>query len=1196
MLHSPLSQPPAPSQATATRQARPAADPGGARGADEARADVPGASPSALPSPAAPRLYHAHAPLWGALEGAGTVWPSELDRVADLGFTHLLLAPIAQPGKDGDVQAPADHDALHPALGDGPTVDALAAVRRLAQARGLTLFIDLPLARVSAQGRLATSQGSWLQPRPATAIALDPRRALTAPGQVPLAWHDAAARDGLVPWATALMQRCIDAGVQGFFCEPVAAADGLPWAELIGAARRHAPGTRFLAWTPGLAHGAMPALATAGFDGAFSSLPWWDFQADWLLDEQRALLPFGDVIALADSLYGPRCADQGEAAARRALWAAAATGDGLLVPMGFEHGWTDPLDPRAAGLDTWGALRDEGGLDLHRELQQANAWQARHGAPYRGSLLRRHTGAGAALTVLSRTAPRANDAPALVLALNPVLHRAASIAAGPVLADIGTAPARLLAGDGTGTIGVDGRLALGPGGVALQQAVPAEAVTVSPPTKRTLDRKAAEAALDWPRIAIEQVTPQCDGGRFAVRRMVGDTVRVEADAWMDGHDKLALAVRWRALDSEGWQETRMRPLLNDRWVGFFPLDRLGRHEFTVEAWRDSYGTWAGEIEKKHAAGVDVTLELEEGRMLVAEAVERGGAASDPALVALAARLAPATAGKAAKSGKAGKAARGVGGEPGGSDTKLTPALDADARLAALLDPAVRAAMDRADPQAFLARHPQTQRIEAERLAARFGSWYELFPRSAANDGQTHGTFDDVIGRLPSIRAMGFDVLYFPPIHPIGRAHRKGRNNSLVAGPDDPGSPYAIGSEDGGHDALHPQLGTFDDFARMRDAAAAHGMELALDFAIQCSPDHPWLRDNKAWFAFRPDGTVKYAENPPKKYEDIVNVDFYSERTDAKGKRAAPELWMALRDVVLFWVSQGVKLFRVDNPHTKPLPFWEWMIGDVRGRHPDVIFLAEAFTRPKMMARLAKLGFSQSYTYFTWRNDKRELTEYLTELNAQPLRETYGPHFFVNTPDINPYFLQRSGRPSFLIRASLATLLSGLWGMYNGFELCEALPHVVGGKAKEEYGDSEKYQLRAWDWQQPGNIVAEIARLNSIRLANPALHSHLGLHFVEAHDDQVLAFAKSTEAADGDADRFGDNVIVAAVNLDPQQAHETTFELPLWRFGLPDDASVEVEDLMTGQRLRWQGKWQRVRLDPHQMPFAVWRVQPLEETT
>jgi starch synthase (maltosyl-transferring) len=462
-------------------------------------------------------------------------------------------------------------------------------------------------------------------------------------------------------------------------------------------------------------------------------------------------------------------------------------------------------------------------------------------------------------------------------------------------------------------------------------------------------------------------------------------------------------------------------------------------------------------------------------------------------------------------------------------------------------------------------------VEAERLAARFSSWYELFPRSQTGDPARHGTFDDVVRRLPQIRAMGFDTLYFPPIHPIGRVNRKGPNNTLTPGSSDPGSPYAIGSAEGGHDALHPELGTFEDFRALVAAAREHGLELALDFAIQCSPDHPWLKAHPGWFDWRPDGTIKYAENPPKKYQDIVNVDFW--KADS-----IPDLWIALRDVVLFWVGQGVKVFRVDNPHTKPFPFWEWLIADIRGVHPDAIFLSEAFTRPAAMYRLAKIGFSQSYTYFTWRNGKKELTDYLTELSTTDVAEYFRPHFFVNTPDINPTYLHTSGRAGFQVRAVLAATLSGLFGVYSGFELCEAEP-VPG---KEEYWESEKYEVKPRDWQRAGNIIEDIARLNRLRRAFPALQTHLNVSFYNAWNDQILYYGKRAPG--------GSEIILVAVNLDPHNAQECDFEIPLWEFGLGDHDRLDVEDLVGGGRFRWQGKIQHLWLDPGQ-PYAIWRVTP-----
>ena len=649
-----------------------------------------------------------------------------------------------------------------------------------------------------------------------------------------------------------------------------------------------------------------------------------------------------------------------------------------------------------------------------------------------------------------------------------------------------------------------------------------------------------EQAVSLPRIAIESIMPAVEQGEYAAKALQGRPLTLSTVLVCDGHGKLAGEIIWRrSADVDTWQRVPLEHQGNDLWQAELTPRQTGKLYFAVEAWVDAWASFSDELNKKHLAGVPVGLELQEGERLLQDTLEQ----ADPVHIDMLQELLVA----------------------------LAESRDDHARVTLLLSSHTRDIMRLAGQRAHLVRSAEYP-LDVERPLAEFASWYELFPRSETRDPNRHGTFDDVIQRLPDIARMGFDVLYFPPIHPIGLTHRKGPNNSLQAGPDDPGSPYAIGSAEGGHDAVHPLLGDLDDFRRLVTAARSHKLEIALDFAIQCSPDHPWLKQHPGWFSWRPDGTIRYAENPPKKYQDIVNVDFYAED-------AMPGLWLALRDVVLFWVEQGVTLFRVDNPHTKPLPFWEWLIADIRHRHPDVIFLAEAFTRPAMMARLGKIGFSQSYTYFTWRNTKEELESYFTELNEPPWRDCYRPNFFVNTPDINPYFLQRSGRAGFLIRAALATMGSGLWGMYSGFELCEGDP-VPG---REEYLDSEKYQLRPRDWNAPGNIIAEIARLNRIRRNNPALHSHLGLQVYHAWNDNILYFGKRT------ADLS--NFILVAISLDPFNAQEAHFELPLWEFGLNDDASTHGEDLMNGHTWLWHGKTQWMRIEPWNLPFGIWRIRP-----
>jgi starch synthase (maltosyl-transferring) len=651
---------------------------------------------------------------------------------------------------------------------------------------------------------------------------------------------------------------------------------------------------------------------------------------------------------------------------------------------------------------------------------------------------------------------------------------------------------------------------------------------------------ATEAADRSRRLCIIDISPSCDAGMFAVKAIVGTSLEVKADIIADGHEQIAAEIMIRAADDAIWARFPMQSEPNDCWRGRVPLRRLGRYEMRVEAWLDVWGGFARDFAKKHQVAQDLTLERREARALIATACNRA--------------------------------------TPGGAHT-LNATLaaldnnDAEDIASVLLSPQLSEAMKDAEERRFVTQS-FVQTIEVEREAAGFASWYELFPRSQGQSKAQHGTFADVVTRLPRIARMGFDTVYFPPIHPIGRKNRKGPNNTLHAGPNDWGSPYAIGSEEGGHDTVHPQLGTLADFRELVAAARELGIEIALDFAIQCAPDHPWLSDHPNWFAWRPDGSIKYAENPPKKYQDIVNLDFYAER-------AIPELWNALRDVVLFWIAQGVKTFRVDNPHTKPLPFWQWMIGDIKSRHPDAIFLAEAFTRPKPMYHLAKVGFSQSYTYFTWRNTKAELTSYLTELTQTEVRNYFRPHFFVNTPDINPLFLQSAGRAGFLIRAALATTLSGLWGMYAGFELCEAAP-LPG---REEYLDSEKYELRSRPDRAPGDIVDEITQLNRLRREEPALQTCLGLAFHHADNDHIIYYSKMVPG-------YSDCLLVA-VNLDPFAAQEAVIEVPLWLFGLDDTGSVAADDLLEDRKLRWTGKLQRVRLTPLR-PYAIWRIYPDSE--
>lgn len=644
------------------------------------------------------------------------------------------------------------------------------------------------------------------------------------------------------------------------------------------------------------------------------------------------------------------------------------------------------------------------------------------------------------------------------------------------------------------------------------------------------------------RIAIEGVTPMIDGGRFAVKRVENEALTISADVFSDGHDKIAAAVVYGDAASTDWAETPLEFLSNDRWEAVIRFENPGPYRYSIIAWRDLYATWRDEAKKKLDAGKLTDLELTEARELVRGAQEsgRGSKADQKALAKLHERL---------------EKAAGQG--------------DQTAQYSLMMDPETIGLLERAGNRTNLSRFSVDVPVWVDRTAAAFSAWYELFPRSQSGDTDRHGTFADVEKRLPDIQEMGFDVLYFPPIHPIGKTNRKGKNNTLTPDESDPGSPYAIGSPEGGHNAIHSELGSFEDFAHLIDEARKHGLEIAIDYAIQCSPDHPWIKEHPEWFDWRPDGTIKFAENPPKKYEDIVNVHFY--------RGALPSLWYELRDSFLFWVGKGVRIFRVDNPHTKVFPFWEWVIAEVRKVDPGVIFLAEAFTRPKVMKRLAKVGYNQSYSYFTWRNEKWELQEYLTELTQEECADYMRPNFFVNTPDINPIYLQTSGRPGFRTRLALAASLGGNYGVYSGFELCEFLP-VPG---KEEYLNSEKYEIRAFDWKAEGNIRDDIAFFNRLRNNEPAMQDFRSLAFFNFWNDQILYYGKRT------ADRS--SYLLFMVNLDPHHAQGGHFEVPLWEFGLGDDSLIQAENLASGQVVAWHGKVQHWWLDPQECPYAVFKL-------
>jgi starch synthase (maltosyl-transferring) len=646
-----------------------------------------------------------------------------------------------------------------------------------------------------------------------------------------------------------------------------------------------------------------------------------------------------------------------------------------------------------------------------------------------------------------------------------------------------------------------------------------------------------------PRVVIENVQPSVNDGRFPIKRTVGETVRVTADIFADGHDLLGAVLCYRLASDSHWSENRMTLEVNDRWAGQFTVAEMKPYVFTVEAWIDHFASWRRDLGKKLDAGQEIAVELLAGAELIEQAAARATDKEDDA-----GQL--RTWAEALRSNK-----------------------DSNERRAkAALDEQLSELMRRYPDRRLAARYDRELPVTVARERARYSAWYEMFPRSCTDDAQRHGRFQDCEKRLEYVASMGFDILYLPPIHPIGRSNRKGRNNSAVAAPDDVGSPWAIGAPEGGHTEVHPELGMIGDLKRLREKAAQLGIELALDLAVQATPDHPLVQEHPEWFKHRPDGSIQYAENPPKKYQDIYPFDF--ECDDWK------ILWEHFREVVFFWIAQGIRVFRVDNPHTKPFAFWEWLIAEVRREHPDVLFLAEAFTRPKVMYRLGKLGFDQSYTYFTWRNTKQELTAYMTELARSEIREFYRPNFWPNTPDILPEYLQYGGRAAFAARLVLAATLSSNYGIYGpAFELLENRPVEPG---REEYLNSEKYEIKAWEIDRDDSLRDLIARVNQVRREHPALQYNHDLRFHEIENDQLIAYSKGTPDSG--------NVILTIVNLDPYHTHSGWLRLPLEELGIGKGQTYQAHDLLGNARYFWQGERNFVQLDPQVMPAHIFALR------
>ncbi len=641
------------------------------------------------------------------------------------------------------------------------------------------------------------------------------------------------------------------------------------------------------------------------------------------------------------------------------------------------------------------------------------------------------------------------------------------------------------------------------------------------------------------RVVIEAVDPEIDGGRFPIKRCVGEVVKVTADIFADSHDLLSARLRFRFQGETQWRETPLQLVVNDRWQGEFRVERIGRYGYTLTAWVDHFRTFQRDLHQKVQAGQEVGGDLAAGAALVEAAAARAGGAE-------AIRLRQCAA-------------------------DMQSQLSKEVRIALAADPVLTALMNRFPDLSFATGYEKELSVVVDPPLAGFGAWYEFFPRASRGDG-VHGTLRDCEKRLEYIAEMGFDILYLPPIHPIGRMNRKGRNNSPLSEPGDPGSPWAIGSPEGGHKSVHPRLGTLQDFRRLVNKAAEMNIQIALDIALQCAPDHPYAAEHPEWFRRRPDGSIQHAENPPKKYEDIYPFNFETDHWQA--------LWQELKSIFTFWIEQGVRIFRVDNPHTKPFSFWEWLIGELKQDHPETIFLSEAFTRPKVMYRLAKLGFTQSYTYFTWRNAKWELIQYFTQLYKTPLVDFFRPNLWPNTPDILSEYLQNGGRPAFMTRLVLAATLGANFGIYGpAFELLESRPRQAGS---EEYLNSEKYQIGNWAWDHADSLRAFISRVNRIRRENPAFRENRSLTFHSVDNDDLLCFSKRTDDLD--------NIVLAIVNLNPYHTRSGWLELPIEELGLEPQQSYQMHDLLSGARFIWRGTTNFVELDPQAVPAHIFRLR------
>jgi starch synthase (maltosyl-transferring) len=1084
-----------------------------------------------------PRIYNLFPSLVGPIER----WETHIERIAAMGFDWIYVNPFHETGYSGSLYAVKNYYRLNPLFRGSATAaddDLIAGFIAAAAASGISVMMDLVVNHTARDADLTREHPAWYRRGADGAIESPSANDPANPSDITV-WTDLAELDyrdrperaEMIAYFSAVIAHYVRLGMRGFRCDAAYKVPSDVWSAFIAAARELQADTLFAAETLGAPFEKVTRLRPAGFDFLFNSSKWWDFRAGWLLDQYEQFRHIAPSIAFPESHDTPRLAAElngGVAVAVEAEYRfrylfAAFFSSGVMMPVGYEYGFDRPLDVVMTRPDHWQTPR----FDLSPFIAEVNAMKASVPALNEEGSERILPAGGSDLVGLLRNASAGTSS--AVALINPGTAGEASIDAVDVLREIDAAvditpgaapPARVEPG---------AQIVLGP----LEMRVFTNASNGAARNGAAHSGAAVRARTARP-VVIEAVWPEIDAGRHPVKRIVGDRFEVQADIFREGHDAIAARLKYRERGAAVWREAPMEHFDNDRWRGAFVLERNTRYRYTIEAWPDAFATWRHGTERKHAAGQPLELELQEGRALVAAAIARAGRAPRIRLEAVLREYAELAS--------------------------------AEERCGLLLGDALADALRAVPDRSLSTTYARELEVIADRRAAQFGAWYEFFPRSQGTVPGLASTFAQASRRLPDIRAMGFDVLYLPPIHPIGLAFRKGRNNSLDPAPGDPGSPWAIGNANGGHTAVEPSLGTLEDFDRFVAGANALGIEIALDYALQCSPDHPYVREHPEWFTFRPDGSIQYAENPPKKYQDIVNFNWFGP--------GAAALWDELRDVVEFWIAHGVRIFRVDNPHTKPFAFWEWMIADVQSRHPDILFLAEAFTRPKVMKELAKLGFTQSYTYFTWRNFKTELTDYCNELAYAAMAEYYRPNFFANTPDILPPFLQTGGRAAFRIRLILAATLSSVYGIYSGFELCEnaALP------GREEYADSEKFEIRVRDWDAPGNIKPDITQINTIRRENPALHTWRNVRFHSVPDDDLLFYSKSAAG----------NTLLIAVNLDPFRTLEATVRVPMAEFGYADGDDVACQELLSGEHRVWHGAVQTLRLDPGRNPAAIFR--------